>query len=486
MSAQNALKLTVALLLVAAWMLSTVPRPDAHPPEQAAYASAAAPGGDPAGHDEPDDSERPFDSSITVPELFDKAREAFGLQAYNLAETFYQEILIRERSNVQAMLELANVYERSGKLEYARGLLARSAKLDTSNDVIAKKLASVERILVAVLSQEVDSLIAASQYELAIPKLSVHVSIEPDNSELFYKRALCYSRLGRPEAALTNIDKALQIDPREEYHRLRSAILEDLKVIESREMVAEAKKLIQSIDPEDQRRALDVLGQILLSDPEHAWARSEFRRLRTLENGVEADEPGDKSLPPDADGITAVLTAVGTAAGDLGRRHLGTVLILLATLVIFQSRLTRLIIRMLTPRPFLSGRFPRFTLTEILVMLNSESHTGVLHVKGDSCRGKIYLENGEPCHCSAGKTQGVGALHHLMSNTATGHFEFSEGSIPLSRTIDTPLTVVLLEHSAGRSSHTGRRKNPTSRKNKKAKSRMKELLENKSGKQTVR
>ncbi len=480
MSAQNALKLTVALLLVAAWMLSTVPRPDAHPPEPAAYAAAAAPGGDPAGHDEPDDSERPFDSSITVPELFDKAREAFGLQAYNLAETFYQEILIRERSNVQAMLELANVYERSGKLEYARGLLARSAKLDTSNDVIAKKLASVERILVAVLSQEVDSLIAASQYELAIPKLSVHVSIDPDNSELFYKRALCYSRLGRPEAALTNIDKALQIDPREEYHRFRSAILEDLKVIESREMVAEAKKLIQSIDPEDQRRALDVLGQILLSDPEHAWARSEFRRLRTLEDGVEADDPGDKKLPPDADGITAVLTAVGTAAGDLGRRHLGTGLILLATLVIFQSRLTRLIIRILTPRPFLSGQFPRFTLTEILVMLNSESHTGILHVKGDSCRGKIYLENGEPCHCSAGKTQGVGALHHLMSNTATGHFEFSEGSIPLNRTIDTPLTVVLLEHSAGR------RKNPTRRKTKKAKSRMKEMLESKSGKQTVK
>ena len=57
MSAQNALKLTVALLLVAAWMLSTVPRPDARPPEPAAYAEAAAPGGDPAGHDEPDDKE---------------------------------------------------------------------------------------------------------------------------------------------------------------------------------------------------------------------------------------------------------------------------------------------------------------------------------------------------------------------------------------------------------------------------------------------
>ena len=126
------------------------------------------------------------------------------------------------------------------------------------------------------------------------------------------------------------------------------------------------------------------------------------------------------------------------------------------------------------------GNFPRFTLTEIRVMLNSESHTGILHVKGDSCRGKIYLENGEPCHCSAGKTQGVGALHHLMSNTATGHFEFSEGSIPLNRTIDTPLTVVLLEHSAGR------RKNPTRRKTKKAKSRMKEMLESKSGKQTVK
>jgi len=483
MRAQTTLKWAVTLLLAVAWAVAAGPRLGAQPPQSTPVASGKTPTANSTPIDPSGEAERPFDPSITVTELFDKAREAFGLDKFDLAEAFYQEILIRDRSNVQAMLELSNVYERGGKLEYARGLLSRSANLDPSNEVIAKRLASVESMLIAVLSEEVESLIASDQCELAIPKLSVHLGIEPNNAELYYKRSLCYARLGQPDAALSSIDKALHLDQQEKYYKLRSDILEDLKAAESRVMLAEAKKLIQSDDPENRRRALEVLGEILQSDPENSWARSEFVRLGQLEDGsADADTSGagESGFRAKLESTASFLSTTVVGAANLVRRHLSAALILIAVVIVFRSPLTRLIVKALSPHAYLTGSFPRFTLTEILVMLNAESHTGVLHVKGETCRGKIYVENGEPCHCSVGRLEGAGALHHLLGNTTAGHFEFSGGSIPLSRTIDTPLTVVLVEHAAGGPRRAKKRAKERKARKKKSKSRMKELLESKS------
>jgi hypothetical protein len=112
-------------------------------------------------------------------------------------------------------------------------------------------------------------------------------------------------------------------------------------------------------------------------------------------------------------GVLAFIAKIGHTISNLIQNHLTAILLLVATVVVFRSPLTKLIARLISPRALLSGQFPRFTLTEILIMLNTESHTGVLHVKGESCRGKIYFENGEPCHCTVGKMAGVNALHHL-------------------------------------------------------------------------
>jgi tetratricopeptide (TPR) repeat protein len=471
MMAQNAPKWTAILLVAAVW--SFTPAPPAA--TQASDAAVLPPGGSQSAVP-PLRTEPSFDSSITIPELFEKAREAFGMSKFDLAQEFYQEILIRERSNVQAMLELANVYERTGRLEYARGLLLRSAKLAPDNSDIADRLAAVEHMLTIVLSAEVDSLLSAQEYELAIPKLSVHLSIEPDNPDLLFKRALCYSHLGRPDAALSSIDRAIQIDPKEKYYKLRSSLLEDLKNMETSERVAEAKGLIQSGDVEDRRRALEVLGEILQSDPENAWARAEFVRLSSQ---------GETRTDTTSTAAESVLTAVARAghrASELLQRHLSTLLLLIVAWIVFRSPLTKLVTKWLLPRAFLSGRFPKFTLTEILVMLNSESHTGVLHVKGEACRGRIYIEKGEPCHCVVGRLEGAIALHHLLSNTRNGHFEFADGSIPLNRTIDTPLSIVLVDHKRGGPGRSASHQARAEARAKKPKSRMKELLESKSRK----
>jgi tetratricopeptide (TPR) repeat protein len=473
MMARNARRWITTLLVVAGWTLAsgvpsyaqeTDPAQSGSPPESART-----------------DSDRSFDASITVPELFEKARQAFGMNKIDLAAEFYREILIRDRTNVQAMMELSNVYERSGRLEYARGLLIRSSKLLPGNEDIADRLAAVEHMLAIVLSAEVDSLLANQLYELALPKLSVHLNIEPDSPELLYKRALCYSHLGRPDAALSSVDRALQINPIEKYYKLRSLLLKDLKTMESREKMAEVKSLLQTGEDSAHGRALEVLGEILQKDPDHKWARAEFVRLSAA-GATDADTTGSRSVQEIALSATSAVAAVARGAGRLAARHLSAILLLVAAIIIFRSPLTRLITRWLAPRSFLSGRFPKFTLTEILITLNSESHTGILQVKGDGCRGKIYIENGEPCHCVVGKLQGVNALHHLISNTGDGNFEFADGSIPLSRTIDTPLSVVLVDQESGGPGRAAQRRKRVEARTKKSKSRMKELLESRSDK----
>jgi tetratricopeptide (TPR) repeat protein len=475
MRAQNTFRWIATLFFAAACIAVAGPRLRAQTTESASTGTGAA-----APQEQPQPEEKPFDESITVPELFEKARQAFGMDDFGLAEKFYQEILIRERSNVQAMLELSNVYERSGKYEYARGLLARSAKLAPGNEAIAKRLDAVERMLTVILADEIDSMIESGQFESAIPTLSVLLSIEPRKAEIYYRRALCYARLDKPEGALSSIDKALQIDQREKYYKLRTSILEDLKEQETSEMVAEAKKLIGAGTPEDLRRAQDVLGEILQSNPENAWAKAEFVRLRNLadgETGESQDESGGGGLP-DLGQISGFFVNAGRAVANLVQRHLTAMLLLIAVVLVFRSPLTRRVVQMFAPRAYMTGSFSKFTLTEIMVMLNSESHTGILYIKGESCRGKIYFENGEPCHCAVGKIDGVTALDRLFNNTKSGQFEFADGSIPLKRSIDTPLSVILVERSTGGPGRSRRKRDDK----KKSKSKMKELLESKSGK----
>jgi tetratricopeptide (TPR) repeat protein len=477
----------LTLLFMAALLLLPAGNTGAQTPETA---SGSPDGGVSTTTKQPpaSDTDQPFDASITVPELFEKAREAFGLEKLGLAEKFYQEILIRDRSNLQAMLELSNVYERSGNLEYARGLLARSAKLSPGDRSIAQRLQSVERMLASVLTEEVDSLMAAAQYELAIPKLSLHISFEPENPETYYKRAVCYSRLGKPNAALVSINSALKLDQAEQYLRLQTAIFEDMKSSETKELVAEAKKLIQGGDPDGHRKALELLGEVLQAAPGHTWARTEFVRLSKLVEESEAGTVGGEGEESGAASAWKVIrnsgvfvAGMGRTAAGLARAHLSALLLLITVLVIFRSPFTQIIAKAFKPRYLLSGRFPRFPLSEILIMLNTESHSGLLRVKGVSCRGKIYVDKGEPCHCAVGKLDGVYALYHLLGNTGDGYFEFAEESIPLKRSIDTPLSVILMEYSDGGPGSASKRRSQKS-KSKKPKSRMKELLENKSGK----
>ncbi|MCI0451896.1 MAG: tetratricopeptide repeat protein, partial [Candidatus Latescibacteria bacterium] len=86
-----------------------------------------------------------FDATTTREELLDMGRAAVNLSHFALAEVYYQEVLLRNPEDVDAMCELATLYRRTGRLEYARGLLIRAGTLVPGRDDIAEARHDVEQ-----------------------------------------------------------------------------------------------------------------------------------------------------------------------------------------------------------------------------------------------------------------------------------------------------------------------------------------------------
>src|SRR5688500_15827000 len=79
-----------------------------------------------------------FDATTTRAELLEMGRAAAGLEDYPLAEIYFQEALIRNPTDVDAMVDLAALYKRTNRLEYARGLLIRAGALSPMRTGIAQ------------------------------------------------------------------------------------------------------------------------------------------------------------------------------------------------------------------------------------------------------------------------------------------------------------------------------------------------------------
>ena len=149
------------------------------------------------------------DPGTPTRELFEHARSFSAENDYASAAMVYKSILIREPENVTAMLELAEIYQQTDKLQYAMGLLTRASLVKPYDAAIIDLLREVVTKLTGRLQDEVDSLLAKGAYELALPKLASLLTTEPENAELYFHKANCHLQVGRPDVAMVEIDRAL-------------------------------------------------------------------------------------------------------------------------------------------------------------------------------------------------------------------------------------------------------------------------------------
>lgn len=407
-----------------------------------------------------------FDATTTRAELLEMGRAAVTLEQFGLAEIYYREILLRNPTDVVAMWELAAMYRRTGRLEYARGLLTRAGALQPDRNDINEARREVERDLFAQVSIEVGHLMAARQYESALPRIAVMLSIDRENAPALADKARCLLALGQNDAALSNIQLAILKDPRNEFHTLRDEITRAVEQHRITELEASARRLLRSGDSA-RGEASDALQAILAQDPSNAWAREQFRALS--EGAAPPPLPSEPPAPQQV--IEAMRDVAPGFAAALGK-HLPLILAFLAALLLIRSPLTRALASHLRRPSLFSGNLSRIDVADVLRVAHGAGLTGVIVLKTPEGAAKVFFENGEPVHCTGFGLSGMEALAWIVREVHEGSFAYRHLRRMPETTIDQPLAVVLAD---GVASPGG-----TPERKPRKKSRMTELLETKS------
>lgn len=411
--------------------------------------------------------------TIPVEFYLQSARAAYHNQQWEIAEMEYQNVLIRESTNLAAILELADVYEQMGKYEHARGLLGRASALDSGNNKLIRRALELDQKLCRALHAEVDTLMARRLFELALPKLALLLTLEPENPDLYYQKALCHYHLSRHDIALATVETALRLRGELSYHDLHQLILNRMKQIEIHALMQKAAMVINPKAEAERQSALTLLAKIIELDPDNSWAKQEFLRLSESATPPAAVAQVDQT---GSEGIVANVRRYAGATllylGGLLPKYLKELLILLAITLFLHSPLTRLLMKGLPHRALLWGELSRFNIVEILTMIGSHGYTGTLVIKGDSISGVIYFEHGDAYHCKIKQATGREALRSIMNRANSGRFYFTETRPPVERTIDIPLSLLIMD--------LPERTTPAHplQPQKRAKSKISELLEN--------
>lgn len=137
-------------------------------------------------------------------------REAYEQQLREEKEK--QEKLEAERRDQQRRDSLNFYIQASDKLEKAHKTDEAIKKLDyalafasteTDKDLIAKERTGV-------LAIKTFDLVKAGKYKAAIPELNNLLQQDPNNADVLYNRALCYSKTGKTQEAVTDLKSAMQ------------------------------------------------------------------------------------------------------------------------------------------------------------------------------------------------------------------------------------------------------------------------------------
>jgi tetratricopeptide (TPR) repeat protein len=391
-----------------------------------------------------------FDDNASTDELVESAREMFIADNYELAEMLYKSVLVREPNHLPAMLELAIIYETTGQLQYARGLLTRALVIRPHDEEIIQRNTEIVRKLSLALETEVESLIAIGAYEQALPKLAVLLTTQPENSDLNYKKAICHLELGQLDAAMVELDQALRLAREDRYYDLKAKVSAAGERDEIGALVEQAKKALRAGTANAKEAALRSITRILELDPENQWAKEQFLALtegqpsglrlegwdisgRLVAWGV----PLKQALARAGNGLLLLATVLAD--------HIEVLLTILLALLVFSSPLTHLILRGFSPRQSLSGRLDHFSIHELLTLINTHHRSGELILKTPSGSGRVYFDGGEIYHCKSRGASGRTALQNLIRHSVDGFFLFKDGVSSKEDTIDTPLSLILLE-----------------------------------------
>ncbi len=214
-----------------------------------------------------------------------------GLHDLAAAEVLYEAVSEREPANVGALLGLASIRVLQNRLPDAVAFLEQAEQIEPGNALLLNNLASVHFSLAKRASSDAE---AEPHVQRARTLFQAAASLEPRMAEPRAGLAEIYSFAGNPEAALTEIERAVFLDPRCQYRAARSqALYEVNQRLEASkaadevllecpdELIALGTKAMSLMDRGCFEQAYETYGRVLQIIPNSA-------KTRAMRAGIEA------------------------------------------------------------------------------------------------------------------------------------------------------------------------------------------------------
>ena len=378
-------------------------------------------------------------SRVEAEKLFVEAQKALSQGDNETAETLLMKALQKDSSFTSAIWQLSQIYEKRGKLEYARELLLRGLQQQPDAAWAREKLSQMERALIGKLLFEAESYMSAGEYNKAIPKLSLYLGIKPYDPTPLIRLGRCHLALGNMKSAREYLIQALERDPSNpDIAILLDEVDARLGKPSVEALVKRAQSILASYTPEKEQEARASLQAILNADPANAWAREKLGELDLLVEDVSKRDVAEEAIEKGKEALQTLKEPATKAKDYLFRNLTVIILIVVAILLVFDIR------KRTSKKSYpLQGTLSLIPVLDIVSLLNSNLKTGRLVIMARDTRGEIFLEKGEIIHARWKDADGKKAFKYIMELKAGTYF-FNNHLPSIRHTISEPLSLLLL------------------------------------------
>lgn len=386
---------------------------------------------------------------IKAEQLFVESQKALSRGDNETAERYLKEALKQDASFTSAIWQLSQIYEKRGKLEYARELLLRGLQQEPDAGWAKEKLAQLEIVLVRKLLLESERYMEAGEYNRAIPKLSLYLGIKPYDPIPLIMLGRCHLALGSLDNAKNFFSQALERDPsNSEVRSLMREVENRIGKSALSGAVNRAQTLLSNYSPENHDKIREALETVLQLDPENAWAKDKLGELEILSTEEEAPSADVQIDEPDHTAVTEVRDSV-TGALNMVREY-GLILLLALIVILLVLVFRRRGERKSFP---LQGSLTLIPILDIVSLINSNLRTGRLVIKTNEGKGEIFFEKGEIIHARWKGFDGKKAFHKMM-DLRLGKYYYMNHLPNIRHTIAEPLSLLLLSMKSQRETYT--------------------------------
>jgi tetratricopeptide (TPR) repeat protein len=364
--------------------------------------------------------------------LFAEAQKALSQADDERAESLLKQALGEDPSFTSSIWQLAQIYEKRGKLEHARELLIRGIQKEPQATWARDRLTQLEAVLAGQLLSEAKSLMQSGRYDQAIPKLSLYLDIKPYDPVPLLMIGRCHLALGSLDTAKGYIEQAVQRDPSNpDAAQLLREVETRLARAEADQLIRRASDILDSYTPEHRDEALEALLAVLAADPQNDWAKEKIAEIDAAAAEPVRATAGDKG------GETRRIP-FPVPSGNLLLYTLAACLAALAVCIVLLVRQ-----KSRSNDYPLCGNLSLIPILDVVALVHSNLKSGKLVVTASNGKGEIFFYKGEIIHARWKDIDGKKAFNRIMEQRCGTYF-FSSRVSNRRKTIEEPLSMLLL------------------------------------------